>query len=1316
MPLARNAGVRSEVTLDVRRRGSDGQRFESPGAGHMPSVPTLALPNAMNSSGLLPPAGSPLMRGMGQEEDSTPRSDVETSSSFLADRGMESDPDPQDEEDDRPLVSVIVPPVPAEDGMEAYVHDTYAPEPSGHVTEYVPVDLAADTVATLADRLVNDHQSRQHALLRLERGHSALQVHTQQVMLSALDDMKRRADDRHAKAKAKIAKARLALKAAASERQTLTGRIATLESDIEQLVAEHAAAQAAQEKERERERAEAARLEAERMERERVEAERLTVEQQKRDAERAREDASRQERHAETQAKLGAEVHSLKESVSVAERERRRAEAARISAQTALRRYQMQVAERLSKASQQQAPSAPKAGTGDSKPTSPTDPSPQVSDTPVPDPEHDPVRLSLEAGLREAEQAERKAAESVDTLKDRHQSTVEELERQAAAPPVARPKTPERADECVVPAVPSGDVVSVSEVEEREKEIARLGQMLDEANSTISNLIEQQKERQREREAEVLRRRESPDTEAGSATGSAGTSVPPLTQPVPPLLAPRPSVVSPRAVSHSLTAAVPSPAPVAPKETPIPTVCTGVQTSRPASPVATVSVREAPVKVPAKEDGADAAAEGLMVRVAVAEEERERLKAELHRARRELEKERQRLKDMEREREERARQKRSEADRDAGDDDIPLSRPLRLSPATLRANARVLPAVPLPLPDTEDKTPASKESDAMGEGGDGSEAQEGETGQDKGEAGEEDRPFRLSLTPRPPVAPHPPTHSHTPRSGRPLSAAGEGGSSGVPSNAASPVPISRPVSGEGTLALDPRIDALKAQLDTLRRDLSGAEARAEKAEREAEVAREQMAENEAEREKEREQEREREEAREAERQAEAKKQTDSPRGGIRGSPPGKKGMRSVLDQPRNARSPGSTRQALKPNRGTPTTRSKGVDPGARERERELRQLRSDLAKAQEAVARGQTAMTKLKTVEQEVATLKKAARSAQHQRQPADTGRVKELERDVAEAVRQGKSASQAQAAAERKLKAAEASLAKAQAEVEKQTGLVAAAKRQAQDLKGQSGEARQTQAALERRLADAEKKLGKEAAARADETKALSAQLAKAKDASAALQAQASEAQAQVAKLQSEKRELTARVGNLGDVVSELQAVKASVKELERKEVKHAERYADLETSYKREQVLRKRYFNMIEDMKGKIRVFVRTRPMSGSEIDRGSVNVVTIPDEYTASIDSGKHGTKNFIFDHIFGPTSTQEDVFENVQHIIQSAMDGYNACIFAYGQTGSGKTFTMIGADNKGIQAADDDPNMLNIGPLSGIAPRAINQLYSNIKVGG
>lgn len=50
----------------------------------------------------------------------------------------------------------------------------------------------------------------------------------------------------------------------------------------------------------------------------------------------------------------------------------------------------------------------------------------------------------------------------------------------------------------------------------------------------------------------------------------------------------------------------------------------------------------------------------------------------------------------------------------------------------------------------------------------------------------------------------------------------------------------------------------------------------------------------------------------------------------------------------------------------------------------------------------------------------------------------------------------------------------------------------------------------------------------------------------------------------------------------------------------------------------------------------------------------------------------------DTVFGPDSTQQNVFDHMRDLILSVVDGYNVCIFAYGQTGSGKTFTMDGTD--------------------------------------
>jgi hypothetical protein len=132
----------------------------------------------------------------------------------------------------------------------------------------------------------------------------------------------------------------------------------------------------------------------------------------------------------------------------------------------------------------------------------------------------------------------------------------------------------------------------------------------------------------------------------------------------------------------------------------------------------------------------------------------------------------------------------------------------------------------------------------------------------------------------------------------------------------------------------------------------------------------------------------------------------------------------------------------------------------------------------------------------------------------------------------------------------------------------------------------------------------------------------------------------------------------------------------------------------YKEEQKKRKRLNNELEDMKGKIRVYCRIRPLSKSELTEPerAIRCYKIVDEMTITIDPDSKMPVTFAFDSVFGEDSTQEDIFEDTERLVQSAIDGYNVCIFAYGQTGSGKTFT--------IQGSDEYP---------GLVPRSIVKLF-------
>ncbi|XP_062100325.1 kinesin-like protein KIN-14B [Humulus lupulus] len=110
-----------------------------------------------------------------------------------------------------------------------------------------------------------------------------------------------------------------------------------------------------------------------------------------------------------------------------------------------------------------------------------------------------------------------------------------------------------------------------------------------------------------------------------------------------------------------------------------------------------------------------------------------------------------------------------------------------------------------------------------------------------------------------------------------------------------------------------------------------------------------------------------------------------------------------------------------------------------------------------------------------------------------------------------------------------------------------------------------------------------------------------------------------------------------------------------------------------------KRRLFNDLLTAKGNIKIVCRTRPLFEDE----GPSIVEYPDDFTIRVltgdDSISNPKKDFEFDRVYGPHVGQAELFNDVQPLVQSALDGYNVSIFAYGQTHSGKTHTMEGSSH-------------------------------------
>eukprot|EP00347_Sterkiella_histriomuscorum_P018250 403346225 len=125
----------------------------------------------------------------------------------------------------------------------------------------------------------------------------------------------------------------------------------------------------------------------------------------------------------------------------------------------------------------------------------------------------------------------------------------------------------------------------------------------------------------------------------------------------------------------------------------------------------------------------------------------------------------------------------------------------------------------------------------------------------------------------------------------------------------------------------------------------------------------------------------------------------------------------------------------------------------------------------------------------------------------------------------------------------------------------------------------------------------------------------------------------------------------------------------------------ASISEAYKHELNMRRGLHNQLQEIKGNIRVLCRVRPLLQHEYKgRKKAQSLKIVNQHRLTV-TNEQSTKeqHFQFDRVFEPSIRQNEVSEEISHLVLSSLDGFNVCVMAYGQTGSGKTFTMIGDDD-------------------------------------
>jgi len=149
------------------------------------------------------------------------------------------------------------------------------------------------------------------------------------------------------------------------------------------------------------------------------------------------------------------------------------------------------------------------------------------------------------------------------------------------------------------------------------------------------------------------------------------------------------------------------------------------------------------------------------------------------------------------------------------------------------------------------------------------------------------------------------------------------------------------------------------------------------------------------------------------------------------------------------------------------------------------------------------------------------------------------------------------------------------------------------------------------------------------------------------------------------------------------------------------------LEAGYARQREHNSQLLYRVLSLQGNIQVCCRIRPITAAELKKknrkGKFLRPAVAQQSETEVicynSKDKHSEylKTFNFDKAWGPNEQQEQVFQDIEPLAASVVEGFNTCILAYGQSGSGKTFTMEGLPEEKQQ---------------GITPRMIKKVFQLI----